>query len=41
MSIGEAAGIAAAWCMKYKLPVNELNWQDIPASERSYVSDEQ
>lgn len=41
MSIGEAAGIAAAWCMKYKLPVNELKWQDIPAAERSYVSDEQ
>ena len=39
MSIGEAAGIAAAWSTKYKLPVNKLRWQDIPAAERSYVSD--
>ncbi len=38
MSIGEAAGTAAAWCLKHRLPVNELHWESLPANERSYVS---
>ncbi|SFA76612.1 FAD-dependent oxidoreductase [Selenomonas ruminantium] len=38
MSIGEAAGIAAAWGVKHKTNVNEVRWEDIPAEKRSYVS---
>jgi len=38
MSIGEAVGIAAAWAKKHNIQVNALDWNDIPAAERSYVS---
>lgn len=38
MSIGEAAGIAAAWAAKRGIAVNTLEWNDIPPGERSYVS---
>lgn len=38
MSIGEAAGLAAAWCLTHNIPVNALHWENIPASKRSYVS---
>ncbi|MCR5756450.1 MAG: FAD-dependent oxidoreductase, partial [Selenomonas sp.] len=38
MSIGEAAGIAAAWGLKHKINVNEVRWEDIPAEKRSYVT---
>lgn len=39
MSIGEAAGIAAAWGLKNGIPVNELQWENIPTANRSYVSE--
>ncbi len=38
MSIGEAAGIAAAWGLKQVIEANEIAWEKIPAAERSYVS---
>ena len=38
MSIGEAAGIAAAWGLAHKIPVNAVKWEDIPENERSYVN---
>ncbi len=38
MSIGEAAGIAAAWGLKQHIKANEIAWEKIPSSERSYVS---
>ena len=38
MSIGEAAGLAAAWCLTHNIPANALHWENIPASNRSYVS---
>ena len=38
MSMGEAAGIAAAWGISRSVEVNALRWEDIPSSERSYVS---
>ena len=38
MSLGEAAGIAAAWGIAHGCEVNVLRWEDIPADERSYVS---
>ncbi|SFB08680.1 FAD-dependent oxidoreductase [Selenomonas ruminantium] len=38
MSMGEAAGIAAAWGLKHNIPVSSLKWEDIPESQRSYVS---
>lgn len=38
MSMGEAAGIAAAWGISHDTPVNDLRWDAIPADERSYVS---
>ena len=37
MSIGEAAGIAAAWGLKEKIPANEIRWEEIPKEKRSYV----
>ncbi len=40
MSIGEAAGIAAAWGLKMKIPANEIRWEEIPQEIRSYVSAE-
>lgn len=38
MSIGEAAGIAAAWGLSHKIAANEIQWEAIPAAKRSYVS---
>ena len=38
MSIGEAAGIAAAWGLKNKISANVIEWDKIPANLRSYVS---
>ena len=38
MSMGEAAGIAAAWGLDRGIPVNEIKWEEIPAEKRSYVS---
>ncbi len=38
MSIGEAAGIAAAWAIYHGMAVNEVDWSAIPPSQRSYVS---
>ena len=38
MSMGEAAGIAAAWGISHGVDVNALRWEQIPAGERSYVS---
>ena len=38
MSIGEAAGIAAAWGLKNKIPASEIRWEEIPKEKRSYVS---
>jgi len=39
MSMGEAAGIAAAWGLKNNVAVNAVEWDKIPANERSYVSE--
>ena len=38
MSIGEAAGIAAAYSLKNNIPANQIEWDKIPDSQRSYVS---
>ena len=38
MSIGEAAGIAAAWGLSHRIAANEIKWDAIPAAKRSYVS---
>lgn len=38
MSIGEAAGVAAAWALENGLEPNEVRWEDIPKEKRSYVS---
>ncbi|ORT99281.1 putative membrane protein [Anaerovibrio sp. JC8] len=38
MSIGEAAGIAAAWGIKNRIPANSIRWEEIPENLRSYVS---
>ncbi|MBQ7516479.1 MAG: FAD-dependent oxidoreductase [Schwartzia sp.] len=38
MSIGEAAGIAAAWAKNEGIPVNAVAWNEIPEKTRSYVS---
>ena len=38
MSIGEAAGIAAAWGIKQHVAAAEIRWEEIPAEQRSYVS---
>ncbi len=38
MSIGEAAGFAAAWGISHKIAANLLRWEAIPADKRSYVS---
>lgn len=39
MNMGEAAGIAAAWGISHGIEANALRWEDIPAEERSYVSE--
>ncbi|MBR5914308.1 MAG: FAD-dependent oxidoreductase [Selenomonadaceae bacterium] len=38
MSIGEAAGIAAAYSLKNNISANNVEWDKIPANKRSYVS---
>lgn len=38
MSMGEAAGIAAAYSLKNNIPLNSVEWDKIPESQRSYVS---
>lgn len=37
-SIGEAAGIAAAYALQNGIAANEVDWAKIPAHKRSYVS---
>lgn len=37
-SIGEAAGIAAAFALQNKIAANQVDWAKIPAYKRSYVS---
>ena len=39
MSIGEAAGIAAAWGLKHRTEASEVRWEEIPAEDRSYTSE--
>ncbi|MBO5515119.1 MAG: FAD-dependent oxidoreductase, partial [Schwartzia sp.] len=39
MSMGEAAGIAAAWGLKHGVEANALRWENIPKAERSYASE--
>lgn len=38
MSIGEAAGIAAAWGLQHNISANSIEWDKIPETTRSYVS---
>ena len=38
MSMGEAAGIAAAWSLKNNILLNNVEWDKIPEKQRSYVS---
>ena len=38
MSIGEAAGTAAAYGLKNNIAANQIAWDKIPANKRSYVS---
>ncbi|MBQ9486278.1 MAG: FAD-dependent oxidoreductase, partial [Selenomonadaceae bacterium] len=38
MSMGEAAGIAAAYALKNNIAVNNIEWDKIPPNIRSYVS---
>lgn len=38
MSMGEAAGIAAAYGLKNNIAVNNIDWANLPAEIRSYVS---
>jgi len=38
MSMGEAAGIAAAWAYRCRIALNMVQWNKIPAQQRSYVS---
>ena len=40
MSMGEAAGIAAAWGLRNKVAANDIQWDKLPAGERSYVSED-
>lgn len=39
MSIGEAAGIAAAYGLRNGIAANQIDWAKIPVSQRSYVSE--
>ena len=38
MSMGEAAGIAAAWGVLHGMAAKDVRWEDIPQDKRSYVS---
>ena len=38
-SIGEAAGIAAAYGIQNRIAANQIDWSKIPAYKRSYVSE--
>ncbi|MBR1397917.1 MAG: FAD-dependent oxidoreductase [Selenomonadaceae bacterium] len=38
MSMGEAAGIAAAYALKNNISINDVEWNEIPENQRSYVS---
>jgi hypothetical protein len=38
MSMGQAAGIAAAWGLSKGIPVGEIKWEEMPEEMRSYVS---
>lgn len=38
ISIGEAAGIAAAFGLQNRIAANEIDWATIPAYKRSYIS---
>ena len=38
MSLGEAAGVAAAWAFHHGIEVNRLAWAEIPPKARSYAS---
>ena len=38
MSIGEAAGIAAAYSLKNNISANLIEWDKIPENQRSYIS---
>ncbi len=38
MSIGEAAGVAAAWALAHGMEPNEVRWENIPKEKRSYVT---
>ena len=40
MSMGEAAGIAAAWGISHDVDANAVRWEEIPVDQRSYVSEE-
>ena len=39
MSMGEAAGIAAAWGVRHGVEANAIRWETLPKNERSYVSE--
>ena len=39
MSMGEAAGIAAAWGLSKGIDANNVRWEDLPKDKRSYVSE--
>ena len=39
MSMGEAAGIAAAWGLSHDIEANAIRWEDIPKEDRSYSSE--
>ena len=39
ISIGEAAGIAAAFALQNRIAPNQLDWAKVPAYKRSYVSE--
>jgi hypothetical protein len=40
MSMGEAAGIAAAWGLSHDIEANAIRWEDIPKEDRSYSSED-
>ena len=39
MSMGEAAGIAAAWGLSHGVEANAVLWEELPENERSYISE--